>query len=84
MVSGTVQGVGFRYSARREAQRLGIAGWVRNLSNGDVEVMAEGEVAALADFREWLGEGPPGAMIRSVAAQACDPTGHFADFTIEF
>jgi acylphosphatase len=75
--------VGFRYSAYREARSLGIVGWVRNLEDGDVEVWAEGEVSALADFREWLEEGPPGACIRSVRAENRDPTGHYSTFAIE-
>lgn len=76
--------MGFRYSARREAQRLGIGGWVRNLEDGDVEVLAEGPADALADFRSWLDEGPPGAVIRSVTARKLEPSGHFSEFTIEF
>ena len=82
-ISGSVQGVGFRYSARREALRLGIQGWVRNLPDGDVEITAEGERQALAEFREWLDEGPPGAWIRSVNLEMRSPSGHFADFSIE-
>jgi acylphosphatase len=83
-ISGSVQGVGFRYSARQEARRLGLVGWVRTLDDGDVEVLAEGEASALADFREWLGEGPPGAQIRSIRAEKRQPTGLFLDFTIEY
>jgi acylphosphatase len=83
LVSGSVQGVGFRYSACREALRLGLVGWVRNLESGDVEVWAEGEGPALADFREWLEEGPPGAWIRSVSAERAEPTGRYATFSIE-
>jgi acylphosphatase len=75
--------VGFRYSACREAQRQGLVGWVRNLSDGDVELWAEGEGKALADFREWLAEGPPGAWIRSVSAENVEPTGRYAIFSIE-
>ncbi|MGA2545272.1 MAG: acylphosphatase [Rectinemataceae bacterium] len=82
-MSGSVQGVGFRYSARREALRLGVSGWARNLPDGDVEVMAEGKIAALADFREWLDEGPPGAWIQSVTAERRQATGHYSDFFIE-
>jgi len=82
-ISGSVQGVGFRYSACREARRLGLQGWVRNLSDGDVEIIPEGQKQALAEFREWLDEGPPGAWIRSVNLEMCDPSGHFSDFSIE-
>ncbi len=84
IVSGNVQGVGFRYSARREAQGLSVTGWVRNLSDGDVEVLAEGSIPALADFREWLEVGPPGAFIRSVIVEKRPSTGKFSEFTIEF
>jgi acylphosphatase len=83
LVTGSVQGVGFRYSACREALSLGIVGWVRNLESGDVEVWAEGEGPALADFREWLEEGPPGAWIGSVGVEAVEPTGRYATFSIE-
>jgi len=83
-ISGSVQGVGFRYSARREAQALGLRGWVRNLGDGDVEVLAEGPIGALAAFREWLEEGPPGASISSVRSEKREATGRFDDFSIEF
>jgi acylphosphatase len=76
--------VGFRYSAIREAQALGLTGWVRNMEDGDVELWAEGAPSALADFREWLDEGPPGAMVSSVRAEKRDPTGRYATFAIEF
>ena len=83
LVSGSVQGVGFRYSACRQALGLGLVGWVRNLDSGDVELWAEGESAALADFREWLEEGPPGAGISSVSAEKREATGRYATFSIE-
>lgn len=66
VVSGRVQGVFFRASARQEAQRLGLTGWVRNLPDGRVEVLACGEQASLDQFREWLREGPPDAHVESV------------------
>jgi len=56
---------------------------VRNLPDGDVEVMAEGKTAALADFREWLDEGPPGAWIRSVSAEKLDATGQYSSFSVK-
>lgn len=62
---------------------LGVVGWVRNLDDGDVEVWAEGDKPALADFRAWLEEGPPGASISSVSAEKREPTGRYAGFTIE-
>lgn len=75
--------MGFRYSSRREAKRLGLVGWVRNLPDGEVELLAEGEASALAAFREWLDEGPPGAWVRRVEVERRAPTGLFSDFSIE-
>ncbi|HEV7786753.1 MAG TPA: acylphosphatase, partial [Thermoanaerobaculia bacterium] len=60
-VSGHVQGVGFRWFVRREAAELGLAGRVRNLADGRVEVAVSGEPPALSAFRERLRTGPPGA-----------------------
>ncbi len=76
--------MGFRYSACAAARRLGVTGWVRNLPDGDVEVLAEGESSALADFREWLGEGPPGAWVRSVEVRKVEASGDFDDFGVEY
>ncbi|MDA8425925.1 MAG: acylphosphatase [Treponema sp.] len=84
LVDGRVQGVGFRYSARREALRLDLRGWVRNLPDGSVELWVEGERGALADYRAWLDEGPPGAWIREVRAEPREPTGSYPTFSIEF
>ena len=58
LVSGRVQGVGFRWFVLRHAERLGLAGWARNLSDGRVEVVAAGPPAALAELEAALREGP--------------------------
>ncbi|HET7838667.1 MAG TPA: acylphosphatase [Rectinemataceae bacterium] len=84
VISGRVQGVGFRYEALRAAQRLGLTGWVRNLDDGDVEVWAEGEAAALHDFRLWLEKGPPGARVSSVEVQNRSPTSSYDGFSVVF
>ncbi len=66
-VSGRVQGVGFRYSTRRQAQMLGIErGWARNLASGDVDVCAAGSADALARLHEWLQRGPALARVTRV------------------
>lgn len=65
-VSGRVQGVGFRYSVVNTAQRLGLAGWVRNRDDGSVEGLASGAPEALEKFRAWLGQGPPAARVEKV------------------
>ena len=75
--------MGFRYFSNREAESLGLVGWVRNLPDGDVELLVEGETTALAAFREWLDEGPPGAWVRRVETERRAPTGLFTEFSIE-
>lgn len=65
-ISGRVQGVFFRASTRREAERLGIRGWAINLPDGRVEVLAVGTATAVAELAEWLHTGPPGARILAV------------------
>jgi acylphosphatase len=65
-ISGWVQGVGFRYTARSVANLYGITGFVRNLPDGDVYIEAEGNSSQLEGFLTWCREGPPRAIIRSV------------------
>ena len=62
-VTGNVQGVGFRWFVRERARRLGLAGWVRNLADGTVEVAAEGDGTQLALLRAELERGPRGAAV---------------------
>lgn len=66
VVSGRVQGVGFRWFVLREATLLGLAGYVRNLGDGTVEVVALGSLPALASLEEALGRGPPAARVHGV------------------
>jgi acylphosphatase len=75
-VSGRVQGVGFRYTCCTEARRLGLAGWVRNEVNGDVEVWAEGRTEKLDRLVQWLRRGPPGARVDSVNCEKRRPAGY--------
>lgn len=65
-VSGRVQGVGFRWFVIGEAERLGLRGWVRNASDGSVEVEAEGPAAAIGELRASLEKGPPSARVSQV------------------
>jgi acylphosphatase len=83
LVEGRVQGVGFRYTARHEALRRNLKGWVRNLPDGSVELWAEGERRALEEYRAWLEEGPPGAWVASVKAEPRPYSGSFSDFEID-
>lgn len=66
VVSGKVQGVWFRASAKREADRLGVTGYARNLPDGSVEVLACGDADAVAALIEWLRVGPPQAQVERV------------------
>lgn len=63
IVSGHVQGVGFRYFTRQEAQRLALTGQVKNLANGDVECLFFGETVHMNDLLHWLKKGPTMARV---------------------
>jgi acylphosphatase len=71
-VSGVVQGVFFRASARVEALRLGLRGHARNLADGSVEVLACGDASALDALEAWLQHGPPLARVERVQRGAVD------------
>ncbi len=62
-ISGRVQGVGFRYAAAKQATSLGLAGWVRNLDNGDVCIAFEGSDSGVEAMLDWLSHGPPLARV---------------------
>jgi acylphosphatase len=76
-ITGRVQGVGFRYALRDEANRLGINGWVRNRRDGSVEALVQGAPAAVEALVAWARRGPPGSRVCDVIvapaqnAQAC-------------
>jgi acylphosphatase len=71
-VYGRVQGVFFRASTAREAHRLGLSGYARNLDDGSVEVLACGPSAAVASLRGWLRTGPPMARVERVECEAAE------------
>jgi acylphosphatase len=73
-ISGRVQNVWFRDSCAREAERLGVAGWVRNLADGRVEAVFEGEPAAVEGMVGWCHEGPPRAKVSRVDVREEMPT----------
>lgn len=66
LISGRVQGVGFRAATQTRARELGLDGWVRNLRDGRVEALIAGAPAALQAMRDWLGEGPAFAVVERV------------------
>jgi acylphosphatase len=81
VVSGRVQGVWFRASAKGQADAFGITGWVRNLPDGRVEGMARGADGALDEFHRWLKRGPDHARVLGVEWNEA-PDAKFADFSI--
>ena len=70
LISGRVQGVGFRWFVEREAAQIGVAGWVRNCENGDVEVMATGTPEQHSALRPRLQQGPRAARVDQVHESA--------------
>lgn len=72
LVFGTVQGVGFRWSACRAARGLQLTGWCRNLRDGSVEVCAYGDEARISQLNAWLSQGPPSARVERVEAYLLD------------
>ena len=82
IVSGRVQGVGFRFSAYDEAKDLALAGWVRNVASGGVEIVAEGKRENLQMLAAWAHLGPPSAYVTAVREDWLDFTGEFTEFRI--
>jgi acylphosphatase len=74
VVSGRVQGVGFRYFVAQRARALGLAGWVRNLPDGRVEAFIEGLPGQLEQIEALLGEGPPLARVDGVESSEASPS----------
>ena len=81
-IQGEVQGVFYRDSAKKEALRLGITGWIRNKDNGDVEAMVTGHETVLHEFFEWCKQGPPKAVVSDVIIQRKEDQ-KFDSFTIK-
>jgi acylphosphatase len=78
IISGRVQGVGFRYAMLATAERLGVTGWVRNRRDGTVEAVVDGDPTAVAAMIRWANTGPPGARVTGVAVG--DAEGQFGAF----
>lgn len=77
---GRVQGVGYRFAAVREAERLAITGWVRNRADGSVEMLAQGRAEAIDALLAWTRRGPPGAKVASV--EVSEGEGVFTTFDL--
>jgi acylphosphatase len=83
VITGRVQGVGFRYFARTAAAREGILGWVKNTADGRVEISAEGDAEALERFERHVRHGPPAARVEDVEVHDMIPTGSETGFIIK-
>ncbi len=81
-VFGVVQGVGFRFFTKRIADELGIEGYVMNLDDGSVEIVAEGEEKVINKFLEYVSRGPPGAVVEDMKVEYEEPKGEFKGFRI--
>jgi acylphosphatase len=82
VVSGMVQGVGFRYFVYHHANQLGLTGWVRNLPNGDVEIEAEGNREFLESMITYARRGPRLAVVSNIEAVWKEPYSQFTSFEI--
>lgn len=74
-VSGSVQGVGYRFTTLDRANQLGISGWVRNLPDDRVEAIFEGSKAAVEEIIHWCHKGPPGAVVKDIVVDYKEPEG---------
>jgi acylphosphatase len=82
LVSGRVQGVGFRYFTYEHARREGVSGLVRNLPDGRVEVEVEGDAESVERVERAIRRGPPGARVQDVVTHVLEPSGRRGDFRI--
>jgi len=82
IISGRVQGVGFRYFVQKTAYRLNLKGWVRNRKDGTVEVEAQGNPHILEQFVQALHQGPRSAIVSEVKTDWIPATNEFIDFRV--
>lgn len=83
-ISGRVQGVFYRANTRKQALQLGLTGWVRNLRDGRVEAVFEGEESAIEKAIEWCRRGPAHASVDDTEVLWEEPTGEFETFSIRY
>ena len=84
LISGKVQGVGFRHFTRQNATQLGVRGYAKNLPNGKVEVVAEGDKATLDEFVKILWKGPPASRVEDVKVEARPHSGEYTSFGVKY
>ncbi len=84
VVSGMVQGVGYRYFVYRLAKRMNLTGWVKNLPNGEVEIEVEGQKGIIESFMKELPVGNSSAVVRNIEVNWEKPVGQYRNFDITF
>lgn len=84
LIGGVVQGVGFRYFVMKNAQRLNLAGYVKNLPSGKVQTVAEGPEWAVEELVKKLRMGPSSASVSELNVERRDPKGNFQSFNVEY
>lgn len=82
IVTGDVQGVFYRHTAAKRARAKGLTGWIRNLPDGRVEVVVEGEEQAVRDFVEWCRSGPPHASVEDIEVSWGPPKTDSSGFNV--
>ncbi len=83
-ITGRVQGVGFRNNTRRKAQELDVTGWVKNLADGSVEMVAEGNKEDIDELITWANTGPRLANVEDVEVDREEPKNEFDSFSIRY
>lgn len=83
-VSGRVQGIFFRENTKRKARSLGVTGWVKNLADGRVEAIFEGDKAQVEEMINWAKKGPPGAVVNHLDLIWEEHRGEFENFEIRY
>ena len=81
-ISGRVQGVFYRGSAQKQALKLGLTGWARNLADGRVEILAQGSPENLQTFFDWCHKGPPAARVTGVEREVETASDDFTEFGV--
>lgn len=84
VVSGVVQGVFYRYSTKRRADELGLRGAVKNLPDGGVEIVCEGDEGNILKLIEWCKQGPRGAIVDRVDVEWKEAISGFKNFSIQY
>jgi len=84
LISGRVQGVWYRASTKNKAEQLGIKGWVKNTTNGEVEAVFQGEEKLVEKMITWCYQGPPLAKVDKISVKKQDNIENYDDFSIKY